>query len=226
MTNPRDAIIASFDQFDHLAELQRFVHAHRELEAAIGRDYLVTPDIVIGRRPVEDDEINVAEELIAPGDRVAELSALRVANGRRPILHASISCKWTMRSDRAQNTRTEALNLIRNRKGRTPHVVAVTLEPLPGRIASIAMGTGDVDCTYHAALHELLVAAADSDFQDAYELLQISSTVAGCGTSATCRLISLPDRSASAHSCGRHLHQSGRRLLSRPGRLFESATLL
>ena len=73
---------------------------------------------------------------------------------------------------RAQNTRTEALNLIRNRKGRTPHVVAVTLEPLPGRLASIAMGTGDVDCTYHAALNELMLAAADSDFADAYELLQ------------------------------------------------------
>jgi hypothetical protein len=34
------------------------------------------------------------------------------------------------------------------------------------------MGTGDVDCTYHAALDELLVGAADSDFPDAYELLQ------------------------------------------------------
>jgi hypothetical protein len=172
VTNPREATIVGFDQFDHLGDLQRFVHAHRELEAALGRDYLVTPDIVIGRLPLDDADINVGEQLIAPGDRVAELTPLRTTNGRRPILHASISCKWTMRSDRAQNTRTEALNLIRNRKGRTPHVVAVTLEPLPGRIASIAMGTGDVDCTYHAALPELLVAAADSDFQDAYELLR------------------------------------------------------
>lgn len=34
-----------------------------------------------------------------------------------PYDHASISAKFTMRSDRAQNSRTEALNLIRNRKG-------------------------------------------------------------------------------------------------------------
>jgi hypothetical protein len=172
VTNPSEAQIAVFDQFDHLADLQQFLRAHRELEAALGRDYLVTPDIVIGRRPVEDDLVNAPEELIAPGEEIARLTPLRTANERRPILHASISCKWTMRSDRAQNTRTEALNLIRNRKGRTPHIVAVTLEPLPGRLASIAMGTGDVDCTYHAALDELLLATADSDFHDAHELLQ------------------------------------------------------
>jgi hypothetical protein len=172
VTNPSEAAIAVFDQFDHLAELRQFLRAHRELETALGSDYLVTPDIVIGRRPVGDDELNSSEELIESGDGIARLTPLRSANGRRPILHASISCKWTMRSDRAQNTRTEALNLIRNRKGRTPHIVAVTVEPLPGRLASIAMGTGDVDCTYHAALNELLLAAADSDFHDAYELLQ------------------------------------------------------
>ena len=163
---PERIQIALFDQFDHLSELRKFVLAHREIEAAIGRDYLVTPDIVVGRRPVPDAEINAEEDLIGPGDQVAQHTSLREANERRPILHASIACKWTMRSDRAQNTRTEALNLIRNRKGCTPHIVAVTLEPLPGRLASIAMGTGDVDCTYHGALNELLVAAADSDFTD------------------------------------------------------------
>ena len=67
-----------------------------------------------------------------------------------------------MRSDRAQNTRTEALNLIRGRKGNTPLIVAVTFEPLPSRIASLAMGTGDLDCTYHGALNELLEAVIDS----------------------------------------------------------------
>lgn len=172
VTNPSEAAIAVFDQFDHLAELRQFLNAHRELETAIGSDYLVTPDIVMGRNPLGDEELNASEELIAPSESLARLTPLRSANERRPILHASISCKWTMRSDRAQNTRTEALNLIRNRKGRTPHIAAVTLEPLPSRLASIAMGTGDVDCTYHAALDELLIAAADSDFPDAFDLLQ------------------------------------------------------
>ena len=71
------------------------------------------------------------------------------------LWHASISCKWTIRSDRSQNARTESLNLIRNRKGNTPHIVIVTAEPLPNRIASLALGTGDLDCVYHMALNEL-----------------------------------------------------------------------
>jgi hypothetical protein len=32
---------------------------------------------------------------------------------------------------------------------------AVTAEPLPMRIASLALGTGDLDCVYHFALDEL-----------------------------------------------------------------------
>ena len=78
-----------------------------------------------------------------------------------------------MRSDRAQNTRTEALNLIRGRKGRSPHIVAVTAEPLPSRISSLALGTGDLDCVYHFALYELLEAIQLSDHDDAKELIDI-----------------------------------------------------
>ena len=44
---------------------------------------------------------------------------------------------------------------MRNRKGPLPHIVAITAEPLPQRIASIALGTGDMDCVYHIALPEL-----------------------------------------------------------------------
>ena len=35
------------------------------------------------------------------------------------------------------------------------------MEPLPSRIASIAQGTGDIDCTYHCALPELQTAMDD-----------------------------------------------------------------
>ncbi|MCP4357390.1 MAG: hypothetical protein GY796_05155 [Chloroflexi bacterium] len=48
---------------------------------------------------------------------------------------------------------------IRNRKGHTPHIAVVTAEPMPTRIASLALGTGDIDCVYHFALHELLATA-------------------------------------------------------------------
>jgi hypothetical protein len=87
---------------------------------------------------------------------VAEHTPFRKRRPEQPyILHVSVSCKWTLGSDRAQDARAEALNLIRDRKGQVPHVVVITAESLPTRLASIALGTGDVDCVYHIALLEL-----------------------------------------------------------------------
>ena len=77
-----------------------------------------------------------------------------------------------MRSDRAQNSRTEALNMIRNRKGHLPHIVVVTAEPLPGRIASIALGTGDIDCVYHIALGKLQEAVKQSGTEESIRQLE------------------------------------------------------
>lgn len=51
--------------------------------------------------------------------------------------------------------------MMRNRKGRAPHICVLTFEPLPSRIESIAAGTGDVDCVYHAALYELAAAVEE-----------------------------------------------------------------
>lgn len=78
-----------------------------------------------------------------------------------------------MRSDRAQNSRTEALNLIRNRKGRLPHIVVVTAEPTGSRLASLALGTGDIDCVYHIALPEVLDAAKEIDATDTVDMLEL-----------------------------------------------------
>src|SRR3954462_3944227 len=90
--------------------------------------------------------------------RGGEKPGCGASNSTLPILHASISCKWTMRRDRAQNTRLEAFNLVRNRKGRLPHVAAVTMECDPDILGSLCLGTGDIDCLYHGALTELMSA--------------------------------------------------------------------
>lgn len=149
--------ITRFYEYEHLAALDEIRKQHPELLTSISPSYLITPDLTIARHPVDDNEINAHEPLVGPAERTAILTPLRsAANPNYLMLHASISCKWSIRSDRAQNTRTEALNLIRDRKGQTPHIVIVTMEPMPTRLASIALGTGDVDCTYHAALYELM----------------------------------------------------------------------
>ena len=49
----------------------------------------------------------------------------------------------------------------------------MTAEPLPSRLASIAIGTGDIDCTYHVALHELQDVVSGDRWGDAQEMLAI-----------------------------------------------------
>jgi hypothetical protein len=150
-------VISSYAQFAHLREIQRLIRDIPELQAALGGDYLVDPDILVAFEPFSEADLNEAGANMP--DHLARLSPVRAANSQLQILHASISCKWTMRRDRAQNTRLEALNLVRNRKGRLPHVAAVTMECDPDIIGSLCLGTGDIDCVYHGALPELVAAA-------------------------------------------------------------------
>lgn len=139
--------LAEFAQYEHLGTLKRLVEEDETntLAAAVGQDYEVAPDVTVG--------IEVDEGL--------------------PFLHASVSCKFTLRSDRAQNARTESAVLTRHRKGRMPHVVAITAEPLPSRIASLAQGTGDLDGVYHVALDALHQAVDTFGTRGQRELLEI-----------------------------------------------------
>lgn len=168
----RNAIKASsFAQYEHLEYLNQLTKSDARLAASMGNDYMVAPDVVIYRETETDEIINATSSIV--DNDISQLADLRKSNGGLPILHASISAKWTMRSDRAQNSRTEALGLIRNRKGRLPHIVVVTGEPMPARLASLAMGTGDIDCLYHFALYELMEAVKDAQAEDSIELLNI-----------------------------------------------------
>ena len=168
----RNAIkTSSFAQYEHLEYLSRLTKADSRLAATMGNDYMVAPDVVVYRETEPDEFIN-SQQLIVDNS-VCAFSTIRKSCGGLPILHASISAKWTMRSDRAQNSRTEALGLIRNRKGHLPHIVVVTGEPLPSRIASLALGTGDIDCVYHFALTELVEAVKETGAEDAMEMINI-----------------------------------------------------
>jgi hypothetical protein len=126
----RGTVISDFDQYVHLREVDALVRATPQLRITIGTDYLIRPDVTVG------------------------LGLVPTASGLEP-LHAAISCKWTIRSDRVQNIRHECLQMIRHRRGRLPHLVTVTAEPLPSRLASIARGTGEVDAVYHIAYDAL-----------------------------------------------------------------------
>jgi hypothetical protein len=131
----RGTVITQFDQYAHLSEIHALVRANPGLRITIGMDYLIRPDVTVG------------------------LTGVTAASGLPP-LHAAVSCKWTIRSDRVQNIRHECLQMIRHRRGRQPHLVTVTAEPLPSRLASIARGTGEVDAVYHIAYDALEASVA------------------------------------------------------------------
>jgi hypothetical protein len=126
----RQGDVSQFTQYQHLADLQKLLEDQPVLRTTVGRDYQVTTDVMIG----------------APSQWA----------GTNPyMLHAAVSSKLTIRSDRAQNIRVEFGTLVRNRRGRLPHLVVVTAEPLPSRVISIARGTGEIDAIYHLMYHEL-----------------------------------------------------------------------
>lgn len=162
-------IIGNYAQYGHLSELANIINQNPQMSAYLGNDYTVAPDVVIARNLESDEELNTPSAIV---DKESALAAdIREGEGKLPLLHASISCKWTLRSDRAQNARAEALNLIRNRKGRQPHIIVVTGEPTPSRLSSLALGTGDIDCVYHIALYELQKAVQESGNDEALSML-------------------------------------------------------
>ena len=146
LTVSRRSPISEFSQYEHLALVEALIEADETmtLRASIGTDYVIKPDVTVG--------IDVG--------------------GERLFLHAAIPCKWTLRSDRAQNVRHEAVILIRHRRGRLPHITPVTAEPQPTRLASLARGTAEVDAVYHVALDELRAACDAVGNQEQVEVLE------------------------------------------------------
>jgi NgoMIV restriction enzyme len=164
-------VIGRYEQYSHLNEVRKIARNNPDIAAFVGNDYSVASDVIVARQPLSDTVI--ASGGLTLDGKLAIGSPLRAQNNTLPLMHASISCKWTMRSDRAQNSRFEALNLIRSRKGRVPHIVVVTGEPTPSRLTSLALGTGDIDCVYHFALPELLAAVKSLNQDEVENMLNI-----------------------------------------------------
>jgi hypothetical protein len=154
ISSRKQLVIGRYEQYSHLIQVQKIAEQNPDLAVFVGNDYSVASDVVVSRLPLEDETLEKGGLVF--DDQSARHTPLRLRNNQTPIMHATISCKWTIRSDRAQNSRFEALNLLRSRKGRVPHIVVVTGEPTPTRLASLALGTGDIDCVYHFALNELI----------------------------------------------------------------------
>ncbi|MCG8603742.1 NgoMIV family type II restriction endonuclease [bacterium] len=56
--------ISNFSQYQDLAVIEEVVKESPELTTTLGTDYIVSPDIVIGREPEPDKEINKNQKLV------------------------------------------------------------------------------------------------------------------------------------------------------------------
>lgn len=132
--------------------------------------YILAPDILVVREP-EPNRVNNQDRI---SDKVAarQYNHGQPTNGH-PTLCASISCLWTLRSGMVTYVKSEALNLMRYRKGERPRVAVVTGEPMPSRLASLALVTGDLDCVYHFALPELMKSIKALRLDDSLYMLKL-----------------------------------------------------
>ena len=55
--------ISRFEQYDHLDALLQLARRNPELRTALDGDYLVKPDIIVYKKPLNDDFLNLREEL-------------------------------------------------------------------------------------------------------------------------------------------------------------------
>ena len=141
----RGGRISAYRQYAHLARLDELVKHEPTLQIKLVLDYMISPDVTVSFEHGKAD--------------------------LPPVLHAAVSCKFSIRSDRVQNIRHEGVSMIRHRRGRQPHIVTVTSEPLPSRLAAICRGTGEVDAVYHVCLPELSQAVAEVGNVEQQQLL-------------------------------------------------------
>jgi hypothetical protein len=106
-------------------------------------------ETVVRRQIVED----LGEESLLGLDVTLSRPALNP--GLLPHLEAGLSLKWSLRTDRAQDCRSQGAKMSALRRGRMPHFAAVTMEPRPYFLNILGGGSGEIDCVYHLDLPAL-----------------------------------------------------------------------
>ena len=80
LTTLKGQAISHFSQYLHLDDVERIVEQVPELEAALGGDYVVTPDIVVVMHPYTPDRINENGDVL--GEDAASFSPIRFRRRR------------------------------------------------------------------------------------------------------------------------------------------------
>lgn len=125
--------LAQYEPYRHLDDLARAVADNKELASALGNSYEIAPDIIIARRPEDDDEINSQVALV--GSDVATHSPLRADNQPHPIVHtpsSAVSGHYEAIGRRMRGVKRSALSA-------TARDVHHTSQSLPGSRHRLAL---------------------------------------------------------------------------------------
>ena len=135
LSNPRD--LARFDQLAVAvdAATSNETETRRLLLEEVGQESLLKLDVTASQQ--------------RPGPR-------------SPTLEIGLSLKWSLRTDRAQDCRSQGAKMAALRRGRMPHFAVVTMEPRPYMLNLLGGGSGEVDCVYHLDLPALTAAIEET----------------------------------------------------------------
>lgn len=167
----RRLTLSQFAQFRHVADLERLSVEEASIRSSVAMGLAQDPNVLMLRAPLHDNEIN--DKAILVELTLARRSWLRARHQPKPLLHAALWCRSSMSREVGGAIRASARSLSRLRRGRAPHIAAVTCEVLPSRMTDLALSPGELDCCYHCALPELRSALSTLDADEELALLDV-----------------------------------------------------
>lgn len=166
-----------FQQYRHVGAIgdlaadpsRAYSTAWRRLRDEVGKRVTTPPSAVARMQTLltaveaaVDEEVETRRGILAEVGSESllrlDVTAAEAQDGRLPELLVGLSLKWSLRTDRAQDCRSQGAKLAALRRGRMPHFATVTMEPRPYMLNLLGGGSGDVDCVYHLDLAALTVA--------------------------------------------------------------------
>lgn len=169
--------INKFQQFRHVGAISdvdvepsmAYARAWKRLTTEV-RKRIVSPPANVRRieEMIDNVEVAVASEVEKRRKALHEVGQESVLKldvtvsepqpGWLPELEIGLSLKWSLRTDRLQDPRSQGAKLAGLRRGRMPHYAPVTMEPRPSLLKMLCGGSGDLDCVYHLHLPALTAA--------------------------------------------------------------------
>lgn len=158
--------ISRYEYGEYIHEL---MVTNEKLSNTANGDYFVVPQFLLYREPYSDEDLNRAGALV--DDFSAKQSELRAKNNPKAKLYAVSLAKYSL-PYRTQTSRTELLQVLRQKQDGQPYIFLITAEANPMHLDSFILRAQEIDCVYHVDLSGLMEKAKKKEDNTAADLLQ------------------------------------------------------